>query len=65
MKATNTSKKTIIVNGQLKKLTRRFLGDVSQNKTMQRKHLKAYLKGHTHFNYKGITRTVNQTYFYN
>ena len=62
-----------------KRLSRRFLGNINPENVFEKKELKAYLKGHTHFQYRntgevfvGInnygervySNKVRQEYFY-
>ena len=52
------------------RLSRKFLGDIDGKSTIERKELKAYLKGQTHFFYGSdalgnpIRHEVRQEYFY-
>lgn len=58
-KATSTSPLHIITDeGQVKRLTRRFLGNHNPVLSIEKKELKAYLKGHEFYTYKNEGDTV-------
>ena len=74
-KATSTSPIIKDFEGKVKRLTRRFLGNLNHTTPMETKELKAYLKGHnqfshgrtyiTGFGYVPKMHDVRQEYFYN
>lgn len=57
-KATSTSPLIKEIDGQLKRLTRRFLGNHNPILTIEKKELKAYLKGQEYYTFKKEGDTV-------